>query len=941
MPTKFDFISPGIQLREVDQSQLDTPAEDDGILIIGQSIKGPALKQVKVNNLDELYTVFGEPQSGKGDSSDIWRDGNTKLPTYGLYAAQAWLASKTSPVTFVRLLGEDQATSKQGGSYVKAGWNLDYAIGTTIANVKTAYGLFVCPSASSGTSNGSLAAVIYTDGSALALSGTIAGTSSTTASAGTFIVSTADPNTFKLEVHTGPSTSESFSFHLNPTSKENYIRNVLNTNPQKLNSINQTDTEKYFLGETFDTYYKEVVNDTSSSAGKQFGILLPLASGSAAWVNQNREATPAKTGWFINRNPSPEAGSGSYDAATASKLFRLVSLHEGEQFQKNFSVVISNLKLGTATEPNSTFTVEIRRNGVVEEKFSGCDLNANSENFIAKKIGDQYLSWNSTSEKYNLIGSYVNRSNYVYVEMADNWKAGISDKFMLPFGFYGPARATAFSITSGSTALSSNSAHAFVVKADDGSIALGHANGSRFADYAVDVTASMTFPKLGLTETGTKKGEDYVYNDLFGVRHARDTSNTFLGIYGKDEKDYRDIVRALPASLDIWAANSTTTETSFIFTLDDIRETSAGEYYYQSGSHQAGNSVTVNSGSENLLVTQRVKQFQSPFFGGFDGVDITLTDPFSSRASGPLTGKSQTTSYAYYSVKKVLDIVKDEEIAKYDAISMPGLTNTNLQRELINNTEQRGDALAIVDLDGGYLAAHENSGTETLPLASTVITDANTRDYNTSYAATYYPPVRLDSGLIVPSSVAGIGVLAQSDAASGAPWFAPAGFNRGGLSNLGGSLGPKVTHAVENLNKAERDDLYQVNVNPIANFPGEGTVVFGQKTLQQTPSALDRINVRRLMIYLKKRIGSVARSILFDNNVRATWNRFKGGADPILSDAKSRFGISEYKLVLDETTTTPDLIDRNIMYAKVFVKPARAIEFIAIDFVITKSGIEF
>jgi phage tail sheath protein FI len=143
------------------------------------------------------------------------------------------------------------------------------------------------------------------------------------------------------------------------------------------------------------------------------------------------------------------------------------------------------------------------------------------------------------------------------------------------------------------------------------------------------------------------------------------------------------------------------------------------------------------------------------------------------------------------------------------------------------------------------------------------------------------------------------------------------------------------------LTKAERDKLYQANVNPIANFPGEGPVVFGQKTLQQTPSALDRINVRRLMIYLKKRIGAVARTVLFDNNVQATWNRFKAQAQPILADAKARFGLAEYKLVLDETTTTPDYIDRNIMYAKVFIKPAYAIEFIAIDFNITSSGIEF
>ena len=368
---------------------------------------------------------------------------------------------------------------------------------------------------------------------------------------------------------------------------------------------------------------KEIVSDVSSSAAKHIGILLPLASGSAYWVDQNRPATTAKTGWFINR----DAGAyGSYDKANHDKLFRLCSLHEGEWFQKNFSVVVQDLKLGTTISPDSTFSVVIEKSGVVVEKFTGCNLNENSEDFVAKKIGDQYLSWNSTAEKYNLIGSYQNNSNYVRVEMSNDWKAGISDAYMLPFGFFGPAKAKAFSIASGSATLLSNSAHAFVVKADDGTVALGHDKAS-FADYAIDVTASLTFPELRLTETGTRNGNDYRYNDVFGVRHARSNNNAIVGIYGADEKDYLDIVRALPASLDIHDANDTTTETSFIFTLDEIRETAAGYYYWEDGSRVSGSSITANSGSEDLLVSQKVKQFRAPFFGGSDGVDITLTDP--------------------------------------------------------------------------------------------------------------------------------------------------------------------------------------------------------------------------------------------------------------------------------------------------------------------------
>ena len=138
-----------------------------------------------------------------------------------------------------------------------------------------------------------------------------------------------------------------------------------------------------------------------------------------------------------------------------------------------------------------------------------------------------------------------------------------------------------------------------------------------------------------------------------------------------------------------------------------------------------------------------------------------------------------------------------------------------------------------------------------------------------------------------------------------------------------------------------RDLLYTMGINPIALFPNEGLVIFGQKTLQVTPSALDRINVRRLLIFVKKEISRIASRILFDQNVQETWDRFKGQATPLLDAVQAQFGIEDFRLILDETTTTPDLIDRNIMYAKIFLKPAKAVEFIAIDFIITRSGASF
>ena len=195
-----------------------------------------------------------------------------------------------------------------------------------------------------------------------------------------------------------------------------------------------------------------------------------------------------------------------------------------------------------------------------------------------------------------------------------------------------------------------------------------------------------------------------------------------------------------------------------------------------------------------------------------------------------------------------------------------------------------------------------------------------------------------DSLVFVPPSVVALGTYSSAQRNSEL-WFAPAGFTRGGLTE--GSAGLPVVQTRTRLTSKERDTLYEANINPIATFPAEGIVIFGQKTLQVTPSALDRINVRRLMIFLKREISRIAATTLFDQNVQATWNRFTGRAEKLLRSVQSRLGLTDFKIVLDNTTTTPELVDRNILYAKIFLKPARAIEYIAIDFVITNSGAGF
>ena len=164
-------------------------------------------------------------------------------------------------------------------------------------------------------------------------------------------------------------------------------------------------------------------------------------------------------------------------------------------------------------------------------------------------------------------------------------------------------------------------------------------------------------------------------------------------------------------------------------------------------------------------------------------------------------------------------------------------------------------------------------------------------------------------------------------------WFAPAGLNRGTLT--------EVIETADRVTHEERDDLYEGRVNPIATFPGQGVCIWGQKTLQGKPSALDRVNVRRLLIAVKKFIASATRYLVFENNTSATRNRFLNIANPYLESVQQRQGLYAFKVIMDATNNTPDVIDRNQMVGELFLQPAKAAEFIVLDFNILPTGAAF
>ena len=401
------------------------------------------------------------------------------------------------------------------------------------------------------------------------------------------------------------------------------------------------------------------------------------------------------------------------------------------------------------------------------------------------------------------------------------------------------------------------------------------------------------------------------------------------------------------------------------FSLDDVRNeaitassdlqsTYKTNAVYDSGSRVAGTSYTAQAESGGTYATASYtnvldagwNQFTTCLHGGFSGMDITEREPFNNTRALS-SDKDATTSYAFNSVSIAINSIADAERVEMNMACMPGITNNDLNRRLADVCEDRGDALAILDLQGGYTPDTEDSSSQNSRLGSVDNTVDNLKDtlkLNNSYACAYYPWVQIrdtisGGSLWAPPSVVALGAISYGQATSQL-WFAPAGFTRGGLS-ANNAAGIPVINVKQKLTSKERDKLYDHNINPIASFPAEGIVIFGQKTLQVTPSALDRINVRRLLIHLKREISRMAATVLFDQNVESTWARFTSVAEPFLREVKAGLGITDYRLILDSTTTTPDLVDRNIMYAKIIIKPARAIEFIAIDFVITDSGAAF
>ena len=352
------------------------------------------------------------------------------------------------------------------------------------------------------------------------------------------------------------------------------------------------------------------------------------------------------------------------------------------------------------------------------------------------------------------------------------------------------------------------------------------------------------------------------------------------------------------------------------------------------GHADAGNigADTFSNASEKITLALSAKaqrKFVVPFQGGFDGDDPSVLKATGTNISATNTqgfdcsGAAKSGSKAY---ERAINAVSNPDEFDINMLVTPGIIHEyhpSVTKHGISKVESRADAFYVMD------------GSRWGRSVTNAVSDIKALD--TNYAAVYYPWVKIidtsnNKPTWVPPSVVLPGVISFTDQVAH-EWFAPAGLNRGGLGS--------VLEAKTRLTHTERDDLYEGRVNPIASFPGQGVVVSGQKTIQGKPSALDRINVRRLLIRLRKFIASSSRFLVFEQNTAATRNRFLGIVNPFLESVQANSGLSAFKVVMDDSNNTPDVVDRNQLVGQIFIQPTRTAEFIVLDFIVQPTGAAF
>lgn len=599
----------------------------------------------------------------------------------------------------------------------------------------------------------------------------------------------------------------------------------------------------------------------------------------------------AETPWIVSQDQQP-----NQPGADRQPLFRLETLSDGNSANTELKASIRNIQYPNevAGSNYAQFDVVIRefddsdRNPTVIESFSGVNLNPESQNYIGRVIGNRHTVFTEEGklvDRGGEAGVFENRSDYVRVVVNEEvvranqgGRDGLAH--LAPWGF------DSYSIPL------------------DYKAQLPHGLKPRIVQSVTDVDYDI-LPEDGLNPDLSTAESPFDNRIHFGVDFDFEGNLSWL--------------QAIAQNADS-AADQSDYDQEYGFVLSDA--------YVEDPNSSGVRQIQYGDGSDEGFPTGR-RKFNVAFQGGFDGMDPAKPEALedeitSSNTQGlDVSGPDAPGTEAY---ERAIGILGNEDRFDINLLVTPGIINdlhSPVVQAGIDMVEDRADAFYVFDASGVDASVDDAV--------------ASIQSIDTSYAATYYPWMRIrdqtrNKQVRVPPSVLIPRVYAFNDQTS-AEWYAPAGFERGGV--------PEAVSAVVRLRREDRDELYRNRVNPIAQFPGQGVSVWGQKTLQTQASALDRVNVRRLLIRVKKFIASTSRFLVFEQNVPETRNRFLNIVRPFLDQVQQQNGLFAFRVKMDADNNPPEVIDRNKLVGEIFLQPTRTAEFIELTFNVLPTGAEF
>jgi hypothetical protein len=641
---------------------------------------------------------------------------------------------------------------------------------------------------------------------------------------------------------------------------------------------------------------------------------------------------------------------------------------------------------------------DIDSDRVALEKYRGCNLDPTSESYICRKIGDRHMFYDfdrrQGSQKLRIEGLYPNRSAYVRVEVHPDVEAGITEKRAIPCGFRGaPHLLTRVEGVSNQILLCpvgggpldtvSNAANGLEARSPAESGVIGTAATDCLRPAGLARMVELPIP---MREHLLKRGGKSTGPFTWGMQFERKTSLASPNIGKSLDPMIASLVKFFPqdekrAPAPQVFGNEGTAKTNGVeydcdvfnnnlFTLERVQVVTSSKdrpdatkweaaVYKRSAAkatltdkdgktHSANHTRFLDPSKDFADATvKKYLSFTFTLFGGFDGNNMFNPDQqdmsdFSCRLEMEDPNRNGRGENTVASYRKAIDVLTEKSDTDIQLLAIPGLRHPAISDYAIDAVENRFDAMYIMDIEeedlDNLVVTGSNIGTE-----GQLISVDNTskrlvaRNLDTSFAAVYFPDVVIQdpntrTNVAVPPSVVALGAFSLNDRV-GHPWFAPAGFARGRLES---SIQQNV-----NLNQDNLDLLYGTDINPLRSHPQNpeaGIVIWGQKTLQQANSALDRVNVRRLLIDLRRKVKAVAHTFLFEPNREDTLAKFSAQVTPILANVQAQRGVSRFKVQIDTSTTSKADVENNTIRGKIYLQPVKSLEFVELSFVVANQG---